>query len=43
MDKDGAVLARVSGYDSYEAVMFHYGNLGTTARNANAKLGDLND
>lgn len=43
MDKDGAVLARVAGYDAYEAVIFHYGNLGTIARNANAYLGDIND
>jgi hypothetical protein len=43
MDKDGATLARVAGYDAYEAVLFHYGNLGCIARNANAVLGDLND
>lgn len=43
MDKDGAVLARVAGFDAYEAVIFHYGNLGTIARNANAQLADLND
>lgn len=43
MSKDGAVLSRVPGYDAYEAVLFHYGNLGVTARNANAKLYDMND
>lgn len=43
MDKDGAVLARVAGEDAYEAVLFHYGNMGVIARNANAVLGDLND
>ncbi len=43
MDKDGAVLNRVAGYDAYEAVIFHYGNLGCIARNANAYLGDIND
>lgn len=43
MDKDGAVLNRVAGYDAYEAVIFHYGNLGCIARNANAALEDLND
>jgi hypothetical protein len=24
MDKDGAVLSRVAGYDQYEAILFHY-------------------
>lgn len=43
MQKDGAVLSRVPGYDAYEGVLFHYGNLGTTARNANAKLTDITD
>lgn len=42
-EKDGAVLSRVANKDAYEAYMFHYGNLATLARNANAKLGDLND
>ncbi len=42
-EKDGAVLSRVANKDAYEAYMFHYGNLATTARNAQAKLGDLND
>ena len=43
MDKDGATLARVAGEDAYEAILFHYGNLGCVARNANAALEDLND
>ena len=43
MDKDGAQLSRVSGYDAYEAIMFYYANLGTTARNALGELGDIND
>jgi hypothetical protein len=43
MDKDGAMLSRVTNYDAYEATLAHYGNLGCTARNANAVLGDLND
>lgn len=43
MDKDGAVLNRVAGEDAYEAVLFHYGNLGCIARNANAKLEDITD
>lgn len=43
MEKDGAVLHRLEGYDKYRATMFHYGNLGVTARNANGVLGDLID
>lgn len=43
MDKDGAVLARVANEDAYEAVLFHYGNLGTHVRNANAVLEDITD
>jgi hypothetical protein len=43
LDKDGSVLSRVSNADAYEATMFMYGDLGCTARNALAKLGDLND
>lgn len=43
MDKDGAVLARVANEDAYEAVLFHYGNLGCIARNANAVLEDITD
>ncbi|HYE80376.1 MAG TPA: phage major capsid protein, partial [bacterium] len=43
MDKDGAVLNRVANKDAYEAVLFHYGNLGTIARNACAVLEDITD
>lgn len=43
MDKDGAVLNRISGEDAYEAVLFHYGNLGTTARNGNGLLDDITE
>lgn len=43
MDKDGSTLRRVAGYDAYEAVLFAYQNLGTFARNANAKLEDITD
>jgi hypothetical protein len=43
MDKDGAVLARVAGYDAYEAVLFHYGNLGCLFRNANGLLDDISE
>jgi hypothetical protein len=42
-EKDGSVLRRVANKDAYEAYMFHYGNLASLARNAQAKLGDLND
>ncbi len=38
MDKDGAVLSRVSGEDAYEATLFHYGDLGCSLRNGNIKL-----
>lgn len=43
MDKDGAVLSRVSNEDAYEATLFHYGNLGCSARNANGVLKDISD
>lgn len=43
MDKDGAVLSRVSGTDTYEAVLFHYGDLACTARNALGLLDDISE
>jgi hypothetical protein len=43
LDKDGAVLSRVANTDAYEATMFHYGNLGVTARNANGLLDDISE
>ena len=43
MNKDGSTLARVANKDAYEAVLFAYQNLGTTARNAHAKLSDISD
>lgn len=43
MDKDGAVLNRVANEDAYEAVLFHYGDLGVTARNANGLLDDITE
>lgn len=43
MDKDGAVLSRVAGYDQYEAVLFHYGDLACTARNALGLLDDISE
>ena len=38
MQEDGAVLSRVSGSDAYEATMFLYSELGTSARNAHCVL-----
>lgn len=42
MDKDGAVLSRVSGYDAYNAVLFRYAELGCKRRNSHGVLCDLN-
>jgi len=41
MQKDGAILSRVSGYDQYEAVLFRYAELGCTRRNTQGVLCDL--
>ena len=41
MNKDGTVLARISGYDAYEAVLFRYAELGCTARNTQGVICDL--
>ena len=35
MQEDGAVLFRVSGQDAYEATLFKYADLMTSARNRN--------
>lgn len=43
MEKDGAVLSRVSGQDAYEATLVHYGNLGCIARNALGLLDDISE
>lgn len=43
MDKDGAVLNRVSGYDKYEAILFKYANLGTTQRSRHFLLDGITD
>lgn len=43
MEKDGAVLSRVSGQDAYEATLVHYGNLGCIARNGLALLDDVSE
>jgi len=41
MDKDNSILARISGYDAYEAVLFLYAELGCTRRNSQGVLVDL--
>jgi len=38
MDMDGAILARVSGKDAYEAILYCYMEMGHFARNAFGKL-----
>lgn len=43
MDQDGEVLKWESRYDRYIAVLYAYIQLGTTARNRNAKLTALTD
>lgn len=41
MDRDGAVLSRISGYDAYEAVLFRYAELGCNNRQTSGVLCDL--
>lgn len=41
MQKDGAILSRISGYDAYEAVLYRYAELGTTRRNTQGVLADI--
>ena len=41
MDKDGSLLARISGYDAYEAVLFRYAELGCKRRNSHGVIADL--
>ena len=41
MSKDGAVLARISGVDAYEAVLFRYAEMGLSRRNSQGVLCDL--
>jgi len=43
MDKDGSVFSRVANKDQYEATLFHYGDLGCIARNANGALIGINE
>lgn len=42
MQKDGAILSRISGYDAYEAVLFRYAELGCVRRNTHGVIADLN-
>jgi hypothetical protein len=41
MQKDGAILSRLSGYDAYEAVLYRYAELGCLRRNSQGVLCDL--
>lgn len=41
MQKDGAILSRISGYDAYEAVLFCYFEVGCKRRNSQGVLCDL--
>ncbi len=41
MQKDGAVLSRIAGYDAYEAVLFRYAEFGIKRRNSQAVIADL--
>ncbi len=41
MDKDGAILSRVSGADAYEAVLYLYATMGCSACNRNSLLDNL--
>lgn len=41
MDRDGAILSRISGYDAYEAVLYRYAELGCKRRNAQGVITDL--
>ena len=41
MDKDGAILSRVSGEDAYEAILYWYSQFAVTARNQNGRLTDI--
>jgi len=41
MQKDGAVLSRISGYDAYEAILYIYEELGCKRRNSQGVLCDI--
>lgn len=42
MQKDGAILSRISGFDTYEAVLFRYHEMGIKNRKTQGVLTDLN-
>ncbi len=41
LDKDGAILSRVSGLDEWDAILAYYAELATDRRNAHAVIGDI--
>jgi len=41
MQKDGAVLDRITGYDAYEAILYRYAELGCIRRNSHGVICDL--
>jgi len=41
MDRDGAILSRISGYDAYEAVLFRYAELGVNNRQTQGVITDI--
>lgn len=41
MDKDGAILQRISGVDAYEATIFRYAEFGCKRRNSQGVITDL--
>lgn len=41
MDKDGAILSRIIGYDAYEAILYRYAELGCKRRNSQGVIADL--
>ena len=41
MDKDGAILSRLTGYDAYEAVLYRYAELGINNRQNQGVITDI--
>jgi hypothetical protein len=41
MDRDGAILSRITGYDAYEAVLYRYAELGCNNRQTHGVICDL--
>ena len=41
MDRDGAILSRITGYDAYEAVLYRYAELGVNNRQSHGVICDL--